>query len=182
MTGDAHCREVESRLTEAFLARRNADEADARHVEGCRRCAATRSELARLAERLDPPLAELSPARSRAALDAARAALGETPSAESVGSMAGMPPGFGRELARLLVFAALPLPLLGLWYAWLARFGSALLADWLPAFVAPAVGLVFAAAAASWLGLVYGALPFVAHRRALRHAPRHAPRRQEVTA
>jgi hypothetical protein len=174
MAADDRCHEVEVRLAEAFLARREASPADRAHIEGCRRCGAARAELSRLSQVLDPPLAPLSAAREQTALAAARAARRDAPEAEPAHRAPALPPGFARELGRLLLFAGLPVPLLVLWYAELARIGSALLAHWLPAVLAPVVGAVLALGAASWLGLVYGALPFVAHRRAIR--------RNEVTA
>jgi len=173
MTDDPLCPAIEAQLIEAFLARREVGDAEAAHSEGCARCGAARSELARLGNLLSTPAAELERPRARAILATARAALDETPRSVRPRATPGLPPGFGRELARLLGFAALPLPLLAIAYVGLASVGGALLGDLLPAFLAPVVGLVLATAAASWLGLVYGALPFVAHYRTRRRAFRN---------
>jgi len=182
MGDDALCREVEIHLTEAFLARREAGDAEAAHIARCRRCDATRRELSRLAARLEAPVAELSPARAAAALADARQALADAPDADPARSPRPLPPGFARELARLLGFAVLPLPLLAVVYAGLVHVGGGLLGDLLPAYLASALDLALAVAAASWLGLVYGALPFVAHRRALRSAAAGALHPDEVIA
>jgi hypothetical protein len=176
MTHDPRCRQVEALLDEAFLARREVGDSEADHIEGCPRCATRRHELSRVGKVLSAPVAELGAARAQAILDSARAALGETPHpilSNPAGARPALPPGFARELVRLLGFTALPLPLLAIGYAGLAQAGGALLGDLLPGFLAPAAGFVIAISAASWLGLVYGALPFVAHHRALRRAFRH---------
>jgi hypothetical protein len=181
MTNDTRCRQVEALLSEAFLARREVGDGEALHIEDCQRCGALQAELSHIGHVLSAPVAELDSARARTILDAARAALDETASpfhSTPTDGRSALPPGFGRELARLLGFAALPLPLLAIGYIGLARAGGAVLSDLLPGFLAPAAGLAIAVTAASWLGLVYGALPFVAHRRALRRALRH----DEVTA
>jgi hypothetical protein len=173
MKDDSRCPEIEAQLIEAFLARREVGDAEAAHSEGCARCGAARAELSRLGNVLSLPVAELESDRAGAILAAARAALDETSRSVRPDAAAALPPGFGRELARLLGFAALPLPLLVLAYAGLANVGGTLLRDLLPPFLAPVVGLALAVSAASWLGLAYGALPFVAHYRTHRRAFRN---------
>jgi hypothetical protein len=61
-----------------------------------------------------------------------------------------------------------------LWNALVILMAPALLSQWLPSGVASGLVAVYAFAALGWLALVYGSLPFVAHRRAL-------ARQQETT-
>ena len=123
------------------------------------RDAAFRLSLAKaygLAQRKGDAVAELAvPARSRA------------PTA--------LPPSYRSELARLLFWALLPFPLVVVWYALLFRVGGALLGTLLPELMIQAIGAASALVVASWLALVYGAIPFVAHHRALRQHPEVSP-------
>ena len=170
MPTESRCPEIEGRLTEAFLARREPEAADAAHAEGCARCGRARVELQTLSEVLDSlPEAEPSPVRALATLTAATAELRGARLIRSGRTTPALAPGFGRELGRLLAFAALPIPLLALWYSALLRFGGAFLAEWLPDFLVAPIGLAFGLSAASWLGLVYASIPVVADRRARRH-------------
>jgi hypothetical protein len=169
------CREVQTRLTDAFLAHREPDAGDLAHARACPACEAHRAELRALADALDcAPAPELRP---ELAAELHRRAAEELAVASPVPRPAetGLPAGYHRELARLLLWAALPLPALALWYAALFRVGGSLLADLLPDFLVVMIGFAFAAGAASWLALIYGSIPFVAHRRAVR-------RQREVTA
>lgn len=160
------CGDAARRLTEAFLAHREPEPADRAHAAGCRECGALRAELRALASALDaerpPELAAESAARVRARV--ARELARELPAARP----AALPPGFRRELLRILAWAAAPLPLLALWYALLFERGAVLLASFLPPPAVTAVGFAFAAATLSWLAVIYGSLPFVAHHRARR--------------
>ncbi|MCH8890528.1 MAG: hypothetical protein IH827_05580 [Myxococcales bacterium] len=80
-------------------------------------------------------------------------------------------------LARLIGWTALPLPALALWYSELYRVGGTWLGEWLPPFLVSAIGVTYALATASWLALIYGSLPIVAHRVAARPARRLEIRR-----
>jgi len=82
----------------------------------------------------------------------------------------GVPEGFRRELAWLLVVAVAPLPLVVLWNAALLAVGDRLLAGLLPAPLLSALAAAYVLSAAAWLSLLYGSLPFVAQRRAERRA------------
>lgn len=169
------CREVQTRLTDAFLAHRGPDAGDLAHTRACPACAAHRAELRALADALDrAPAPELRPELAAALR---RRADEELAVASPIAgpAEAALPAGYHRELARLLLWAALPLPALVLWYAALFRLGGSLLANLLPHFLVVAIGLAFAAGATSWLALIYGSIPFVAHRRAVSH-------QREVTA
>ena len=107
MTTEGICRDVRERLTEALLARRPAQSGDETHAEGCADCAAVRAELRTLARalpRIEVP--ELAPGRALAQRRSAVDELGVS-----------LPNGFRRELARLIAWAALPLPAIALWYA-----------------------------------------------------------------
>jgi len=166
---------VQARLTDDFLGHRQPEAGDLAHAQACHGCGAHRAELCSLAEALDgAPAPELHPELA-AALH--RRATEELAIASPIPgpAEAGLPPGYHRELARLLLWTSLPLPALLLWYAALFRIGGSLLADLLPGFLVVMIGFAFAAGATSWLALIYGSIPFVAHRQAVR-------RQQEVMA
>lgn len=173
---DRSCREVQSALVEALLARRAPEDADRAHADGCAACGAHADELASLRAALDagpdptlrPELASSLRARALRELSLLR------PIERAPGATDRLPPGYHRELARLLAFAALPLPLIAAWYALLYSLGGELLEAWLPPIAVYALGAAFALGTASWLALIFGAIPFVAHRR--------AQRRSEVSA
>jgi hypothetical protein len=109
------------------------------------------------------------------ALLAARAELLRAPVRAPRPALPAVPPGFGRELARLLAGTAPALALVVLWNALVLRLAAPLLSAWLPEGLAVAALAAYALAALGGLGLVYGSLPFAAHRRAL-------ARRREVVA
>ena len=124
-----------------------------------------RAGLRRLAQALDAveaprPPAELVDRTLRAARVELARALPEP-------ARAAMPVGFKRELARLLGLSAAPGALALLWNALVVVLAPSILTSWLPAPVASALVGLYAFAALGWLALVYGSLPFVAHRRAL---------------
>jgi hypothetical protein len=104
------------------------------------------------------------PALVDRALLAARAELARPPMAPV---RPGLAPGFGRELARLLALTAAPLALLVLVNAAIVWNAPGWLADWLPAPLLALGAAAWAFGALGWLALVWGSLPFVAHRRAL---------------
>jgi hypothetical protein len=162
------CREVRTRLTDDFLAHRQPDAGDLAHARACPACGAHRADLRALAEALDSaPAPELRPELASAVQHRAAEALAVA-SPIPRPAEAGLPPGYRRELARLLLWTALPLPALLLWYAVLFRVGGSLLAGLLPDFLVVAIGFALASGATSWLALIYGSIPFVAHRQAVR--------------
>ncbi len=148
------CESVRERLTDAFLSRHHSTEAeDAAHARGCAACGAVQAELRALGEGLQRlPAPELAADRALV--------LGRRAGDELRGSL---PPGYRRALARLIGWAALPLPGLVLWYSELYRVGGVWLGEWLPPLVVSAIGVAYALATASWLALIYGSLPIVAH-------------------
>jgi hypothetical protein len=82
-----------------------------------------------------------------------------------------VPAGFKRELARLLGASALSLPLFLLWNLAILSLGREILAAWLPASFTWGLAGAYLFGAIGWLALVLGALPVLAHRRALlRHS------------
>ena len=78
-----------------------------------------------------------------------------------------VPTGFKRELARLLGASALSLPLFLLWNLAILSLGRELLATWLPASFTWGLAGAHVFGAIGWLALVVGALPVLAHKRAL---------------
>jgi len=170
------CDAVRERLEAAFWARREPVAADAAHAGGCAACGALRADLVALARALDAePAPRLRPEVESAARERARAALREPARGVPVPSRRELPAGYRGELLRLLAVAALPLPLALACFVVAFRLGGWLLDPWLPPALVAALGVAYATLAASWLALIYGALPVVAHRRSLRRA-------SEVTA
>jgi hypothetical protein len=169
MPAEGACRDVQARLTDVFFARGDPEVDDLAHARTCSACADHRDHLLALTDALDSePVAVVLPARVEAMRRRALAELAGAgaPTAARAGEV-GLPIGFRRELLRLLLWAVLPLPALLLWYAALVRVGGALLAGVLPTFFVYLIGFAFAVGTASWLALIYGAIPFFAHRRAL---------------
>jgi len=165
------CAEVEVRLVEALLARREPSEADRAHTRDCVACAAAHDELEGLRLALgalpapEPPRELASGAWRRAALELR----GALPARSAPGPLRhGVAEGFPRELARLLAVALAPLPLVVLWNAALLALGDRLLAGLVPAPLLSALAAAYVLSAAAWLSLLYGSLPFVAQRRAER--------------
>jgi hypothetical protein len=123
------------------------------------------TELARLAPRLDElQVGEPPTALVERTLRAARLELARTPAAPVSQPL---PAGFKRELVRVLSLTAAPGALAIVWNALVILVAPALLSQWLPEGIAGALVAAYAFAALGWLALVYGSLPFVAHRRAL---------------
>jgi hypothetical protein len=164
------CAEVEGRLVEALLARREPSEADRAHTRDCVDCTAARDELEGLRLALGA-LPAPEPSRELASVAWRRAAreLRVAPPARSAPALrSGVAQGFPRELARLLAVALAPLPLVALWNAALLTLGDRLLAGIVPAPLLSALAAAYVLSAAAWLSLLYGSLPFVAQRRAER--------------
>jgi len=169
VTTDAPCREIQERLTDAFFARSAPGAEDRAHADACPACGALNADLRALAEVLDASrVPELDAERAAALRRRAAIELGAAPARPP--ATAGLPVGYPRELARLLAWAALPLPAVLLIYTALFRIGGALLAEWLPAALVTAIGFAFALGTASWMALIYGSLPFVAQRAAIRRS------------
>ncbi len=152
---------------DAFLSRNPAEAEDDAHARACAACGALCRDLRTLGEGLQRlPAPEL---RAGRALTLGRRAGDDL--------RGGLPPGYRRALARLIGWAALPLPALVLWYSELYRVGGTWLGEWLPPLLVSAIGVTYALATASWLALIYGSLPIVAHRVAARPARRLEIRR-----
>lgn len=98
------------------------------------------------------------------ALLAARAELARP---VAVAARPALPAGFGRELARLLALTAAPLALVLALNAAILLTAPEWLSGWLPAPLVSFGVAAWAFGALGWLALVWGSLPFVAHRRAL---------------
>lgn len=171
----AGCDEIQARLTDAFLAREEAAVGDVRHADGCDACGALQTELAALAEGFaaapEPALRDEAFAaahtRARAALRSAR------PLPER--AHATLPVGYGRELTRILAGATAALPVVLVWNLAVLSLGSMLLRGVVPPLLLGALGTAYVIAAAGWLALLYGSIPFVAHGQVQR-------RLQEVTS
>ena len=165
------CAEVEARLGEVLLERREPSDLDRAHTLGCVDCAAALAELDGLRLALgalpapEPPRELVSRAWRRAAAELR----GSPPARSAPGELRrGVPQGFRRELLRLLAVALAPLPLVALWNAALLAIGDRLLAGFVPAPLLSALAAAYVLSAAAWLSLLYGSLPFLAQRRAER--------------
>ena len=165
MSIDAHCDEAQERLTDAAFEGREVSKADRLHTDECERCRAHRADLVALTQMLDftPPLSveRAAAVRRNVALELTRSA----PDTRRATAGADLPREYPRELARILAWAAIPLPLVLFIYLQLFRLGGALLSEFLPQLAVNAVGAAAALCAASWLALVYGSIPFVAHHK-----------------
>lgn len=151
------CRDVQERLDDAFFARREPGAEDRAHAGTCAACGAHRDDLLQIAAMLEAaPTPEPTAALSARTLRRATAELGR----------AGLPHGFARELVRLLWGPVAALPVVLAWNAAVLSAGAALLAGLVPAELLTVVGSAYVVAAAGWLSLLFGALPFVAHGRA----------------
>ena len=164
---DGGCEGIHRGLIEAFFARSEASAGELAHAATCPTCGAVTQDLADLSAALantgELPSERGAAVRLRVAHELAEAvAAAATATRESE-----LPRGFGRELVRLLGWSLLPLPLALFAFALLFRLGSGLLGEILPEVTVLALGLVAAFGAASWLALIYGSLPFFAHRRVL---------------
>jgi hypothetical protein len=173
MTADPRCEQVQARLSDAWFSRAEIASDALAHAASCPACGAHREALLALGHALDAESPPALPSERAAAILARAVAELATPVAPAAAS--GLPPHYRRELARLLFWALLPLPLAMAWYALLFRLGGTLLGTLLPELMVQALGAAFALVVASWLALVYGAIPFVAHHRALRQHPEVSP-------
>ena len=168
MTTEAPCPEVQERLTEAFFARSMPAAEDRAHTDACPTCGALSADLRALAMVLEArQVPELGAERASALRRRAEIELSHV---IALPRTTGLPEGYPRELARLLAWAALPLPAVLLIYTVLFRIGGAWLAEWLPAALVAAIGFAFALGTASWMALIYGSLPFVAQWAAARRS------------
>jgi hypothetical protein len=163
-----HCADVEARLAEALLERREPSDPDRAHARDCGACAALLGELDELRLALgalpapEPPRELVSRAWRRAAAELRGSPLARSTPGEL---RRGVPEGFRRELLRLLGVALAPLPLVALWNAALLALGDRLLAGLVPAPLLSTLAAAYVLSAAAWLSLLYGSLPFVAQRR-----------------
>lgn len=162
------CEAVQARMREALLAREAPAAEDVAHASACAACSAHREHLRVLRETLDAETPSLPPDRARAALLRARHELGAPPPAPLARSARALPPSYSAELTRLLLWAVIPLPLVLLWYELLFRIGGALLGEIVPRALLYAIAFASVVGTASWLAVIFGAIPFVAHHRAQR--------------
>ena len=173
MTAEPRCQEVQARLTDAWFARSGFASQDLAHAGSCRACNAHREALVALGRAFD---AETPPALPSARAAAIRArVVAELAAPATAPARRALPPSYPSELARLLFWALLPLPLVVAWYALLFRVAGELLGTLMPDLLIQALGAAFALVVASWLALVYGAIPFAAHHRAMRRNPEVSP-------
>jgi len=168
---DDRCAATRAALDDAFL-ERTAPANDVRaHLDGCAACRAVEQELRALADGfatlVEPAASEKLVARTvlrgRAELVAGAIAERSVPASRRT-----LPPGFGRELARLLAVALAALPVVVVWNVVVIRFGGRLLEGLLPEPVLGVVAGAYVASVAGWLAFLYGSIPFVAHRRVQR--------------
>lgn len=158
------CSEVEQRLSNAVIGGGRGAAADLAHAASCASCAHHLADLRAIAALLSESFSQSpDPAKTTAARRAAAVELAAAHAAQLTAPTARrLPTGYGRELARILGWALLPLPLAVFAYVQLFRAGAALLGGLLPEPALFAFGVAAALVASSWLALVYGALPFVA--------------------
>ena len=111
MSIDAQCDEAQERLTDAAFEGREVSKADRLHTDECERCRAHRADLVALTQMLDftPPLSveRAAAVRRNVALELTRSA----PDTRRATAGADLPREYPRELARILAWAAIPLPL-----------------------------------------------------------------------
>jgi hypothetical protein len=168
---DDRCAATRTALDEAFL-ERTAPGADVRaHVDGCAECRAVEGELRAVADAFaalpEPTVSDRVVARTllRGRAEVVAGAIAER---SAVVSRRTLPPGFGRELARLLAVALAALPAVLVWNVVVIRFGGRLLEGLLPEPVLGVLAGAYVASVAGWLAFLYGSIPFVAHRRVQR--------------
>lgn len=167
MTAEGGCAGVEERLTEALLAREEPDATSRAHAEACSRCGTLLHELVALRARLDRlGEADVPQAVRERTLGRARSLLAGGIGAAQIPR--GLPQGYRSECLRLLGAALLPLPLVVAWNLALLAVGERLLAPFVPPVLLSTLAVGYLVAAAGWFALVYGSIPIVAHRRALR--------------
>ncbi len=164
------CARIERRLSEALLARNPAADGEARrHAETCASCRPLLVELDELRAQLETLTTPDAPeSLVGATLSRARTLLGN--GTLPARAARGLPEGYTSECLRLLGVALLPFPVVVAWNLALLAVGEQLLAPLLPAALLSALGVAYVAAAAGWSALLYGSIPILAHRRALRAA------------
>lgn len=171
MRPESRCDTVQSRLSDAFLARGEAARADRDHATGCAACSAHRAALWTLARELS---ADGPPVASDALVDATlHRATGEL--ARRAAARAAPPEGYSRELFRIVAVTLLPLPLVLLWNAAVLSVGGDLLTGLFPHTLVRLIGGAYVLAGATWLACLYGSLPLFAHRQLRRRALEVAP-------
>jgi hypothetical protein len=136
------------------------------HASSCAECGAWLDALRNVAALLRETEVEPNAERIR---EAKRDAIDQLISVHSASltqaPAATLPSGYGRELIRILSWALVPLPLVLFVYWQVFQYGAAVLSAWLPQLALASFGAAALLVASSWLGLVYGAIPFVAHQR-----------------
>ena len=165
------CDATRAALEDAFLERRPPAAEARAHLDSCVACRAVEAELASLARGLGAlPAAAPSEPLVAGTLLRAREELtsGLAGSRRGAVSAQVLPPGFVRELVRLLAIALAALPAVLAWNAVVIRFGGELLARLLPEPLLGVVAGAYLASVAGWLAFLYGSIPFVAHRRVRR--------------
>lgn len=174
MPSDPRCVRVRAELEEAFAGRRAPAPAARAHADTCADCAAERRALAGLERALAAlPTPRASDALVAQALARASDALHE-PAAASPVTVTGpgsVPPGYRRQLARAVAGALLSLPVVLAWNAGVLYLGAGLLEGVLSGPLRLALGAGYTAAAAGWLSVVAGSLPFLALRSARGSTP-----------
>ncbi len=156
MATEGACERIREGLEEALLSRDEIGRAEREHLAQCPDCRAAAARLRSLAAALDAlPAPEPPPELLATTLSRARTALAP-------------PAGFGRELLRVFAGAAAVFPLVVLWNWAVLSAGEELLAPFLPAPLLTALAAGWVLAASGWLALLYGSIPFLAHRRVLR--------------
>jgi hypothetical protein len=166
------CRGVQERMTEALLARRDADAPDLLHAESCPACAAQRDDLLAIRAGLD---ALPAPAPAAEVVTAARRRAIAALAVEAAPARAPLPSGYRRELLRILAAPLAALPVVLLWNWAVLAWGAELLAGLVPAALLAAVGAAYAVAAGGSVALLFGSIPFVAHGQAQQRLPEVNP-------
>lgn len=162
LSADEHCQTVQERLSDAFFARTVAARVDVEHADRCASCGAHRNDLEQLAGALaadpepepDPRLVDVTRVRAQEEMRRRKAA------------RAAPPVGYAGELRRLVVFAALPLPVVLIWNLAVLSTAEGLLAPWLPAALLQGLAASYLLTGATWLACLFGSLPLIAHRQA----------------
>ncbi len=166
MSNDPRCDAVRAQLEEAFWSRLPLAAGDTNHFETCAACRTYGEELGGLGAQLASPEFAVSESVSARALGRARAALAVD------GQAPPLPIGYGREFARLLIAALLPLPIVLAWNAALFNVVGDVLAGFVPELLLRIAAGGYVITAVGWAALLFGSIPFLAHRRATQSALR----------